>query len=186
VAHPRLTTQINDQRCFGCHSRSARVSLNYRGLAEVGASAWQNAGASSLLRLDDLRLVERKESDLHHRAGLGCSLFAALSPHTTGKARDCVSSCHGFSRALGLGAGQLLHCADGRRFEPERPALQDGLPADAWTALSGASVGESIRIGDRSLGRQEILRVLDAELTPEAPSDKTARSRDGADYRRSP
>ena len=382
AAHPRLTTQIDDQRCFGCHSRSARVSLNYRGLAEVEAVAWQRYEVSGLLHLDDGRLVQRKESDLHHRAGMGCidchtgpglmgsaeglhyareavdiqctdchrnrrarvrlkewpqayagyktrlsfpvgpeqpflaterkstplwhvevdgerlwlhrklaggrveipqyspsshplaeeharlscdachsrwapqcygchveyvpdrhqwdhqlrrptrgrwrehrwgvesaepalgvtaegrihpfvpgmilsiehpqwerprfhRLFAALSPHTTGKARDCVS-CHGSSRALGLGAGRLLHCADGWRFVPERPALRDGLPADAWTALSVESAGASIRRGDRSLLKQEILRVLEARLTPEAPPDKTVLPLDGADCSRLP
>ncbi len=379
--HPRLTIQIDDQRCFGCHSRSARVSLNYRGLAEVEAVAWQRSGVSDLLHLDDGRLVQRKESDLHHRAGMGCidchtgpglmgsakglhyareavdiqctdchrnaqarvllkdwpheyagyktrltfpagaeqpflaterkgtplwhvevdgerlwlhrklssgrieipqyssshplaeehtrlscnachsrwapqcygchieyvsdqrqwdhqlqrptrgrwrehrwevesaepllgvtakgrihpfvpgmilsiehpqweqprfqRLFAALSPHTTGKARSCVS-CHESSHTLGLGRGQLLQCADGWRFVPERPVLRDGLPADAWTDLSGETTGASVRRNDRSLLKQEILRVLEARLTPETPLDETALPLDRADCRRLP
>jgi len=381
TAHPRLTLQIDDRRCSGCHSRSARVSLNYPGLAEVDAVAWQRSGSSDLLRLDDGRLVQRKESDLHHRGGMGCidchtgaglmgsaeglsyareavdiqcadchrnararvrlkdwpqeydgykkrlsfpadpeqpfltterkgtplwnvevdgerlwlhrklsggrieipqyssshllageharlncdachsrwapqcygchieyvpdrrqwdhqlqrptrgrwqehrwgvesgppalgvtaegriqpfvpgmilsiehpqweqprfhRLFAALSPHTTGKSRDCVS-CHGSSRALGLGEGRLLQCADGWRFIPKRPALRDGLPADAWTTLSGESAGASIRGGDRSLLNQEVLRVLEARLIPETPTDKTTLPLNAAECSRLP
>ncbi len=372
-SHPRLTIRIDDQRCLGCHSRSGRVSLNYIGLAEVEAVAWQRPGVSDLLHLDDGRLMQRKEPDLHHRAGMACidchtgqglmgsaerlhyareavdiqctdchrnnqarvqfkdwpqtytsyairlpftaepdqpfltterkgtilwnvevdgeqlwlhrklsngrikipqyasthllteeharlscdachsrwapqcygchiefdpdsrqwdhqlqqptrgrwrehrwgvesnepalgmtaegrihpfvpgmilsiehpqwerprfhRLFAALSPHTTGKARDCTS-CHRSSRTLGLGEGQLLHCEDGWRFIPKRPALQDGLPADAWTALSRESAGTSIRKGDRSLLKEEILRILRAKLMPVTLQDKTAPSLD--------
>ncbi len=99
-------------------------------------------------------------------------LFAALSPHTTGKSRDC-DSCHRSPLALGLGSGRLLRCADGWRFLPERPALLDGLPADAWTDLSGSTAGASIRSGDRSLLPEEILRVLAAGWTTDAALDKS-------------
>ena len=34
-AHPALSRQVSDGRCFGCHSRSGRISLNYTGLAEI-------------------------------------------------------------------------------------------------------------------------------------------------------
>ena len=382
TAHPGLTTKIKDRRCFGCHSRSARVSLNYYGLAEADRPAGPDAGASNLLRLNDGRLVERKDADVHQKAGMSCidchtgpglmgsaeglryareavdiqcadchrsarapirlkdwpqeyagykarlsfpadaeqpflrterkgtplwnlevegerlwlhrklsggrieipqyrssshpleedhirlsceachsrwapqcygchleyvpdeqqwdhrlgrltpgrwreyrwgvesaepilgvtadgrihpfvpgmilmiehprwkqprfhRLFAATSPHTTGKARDC-ESCHRSPRTLGLGAGRLFRCADGWHFEPRRPALQDGLPADAWTALPGNQVGASIREDDRSLSNQEILRVLDARLTAEAPADGAARSLDEVACRRTP
>ena len=35
IVHPRLTVEVDNRRCFGCHSRSGRISLNYLGLAEV-------------------------------------------------------------------------------------------------------------------------------------------------------
>ena len=35
IDHPRLTVEVDNRRCFGCHSRSGRISLNYLGLAEV-------------------------------------------------------------------------------------------------------------------------------------------------------
>ena len=37
-AHPALTARVSDARCFGCHARSARISLNYTGLAEIDVS----------------------------------------------------------------------------------------------------------------------------------------------------
>ena len=65
--HPRLSTQIGDERCFGCHSRSGRISMNYVGLAEADGES-----PSQMLRLTDGRTVVRRASDVHHQAGMGC------------------------------------------------------------------------------------------------------------------
>ena len=62
-AHPALTAEVSDARCFGCHSRSGRISLSYVGLAEVD---------SSDLRLADGRTVARMPGDVHHAAGMQC------------------------------------------------------------------------------------------------------------------
>ncbi|MEN8129004.1 MAG: hypothetical protein ABFS45_02155 [Pseudomonadota bacterium] len=70
--HPTLSTKVSDQRCFGCHSRSGRIALNYVGLAEVDETALQKQPTASMGRLADGRLVQRTESDAHHRAGMGC------------------------------------------------------------------------------------------------------------------
>ncbi|MDJ0656597.1 MAG: hypothetical protein QNJ40_20725 [Xanthomonadales bacterium] len=64
--HAALTTRVSDARCFGCHSRSGRVSLSFAGLAEVHQSS--NDG----IRLRDRRPVERMPADVHYRAGMGC------------------------------------------------------------------------------------------------------------------
>ena len=66
--HPMLTTAVSDARCFGCHSRSGRISLSYTGLAELVPSA-ENAGN---LRLPDGRHVERMPADVHYLAGMSC------------------------------------------------------------------------------------------------------------------
>ncbi|MGA7951116.1 MAG: hypothetical protein WCA45_13280, partial [Thiobacillaceae bacterium] len=65
-AHPALTARVNDARCFGCHSRSGRISLSYAGLAETDRAA---AGTS---QLEDGRRVEFLPADVHHAAGMGC------------------------------------------------------------------------------------------------------------------
>ncbi len=63
-AHPALSADVSDGRCFGCHSRSGRISLSYTGLAEVEESA---------LRLADGRPVEKRPADVHYLAGMRCS-----------------------------------------------------------------------------------------------------------------
>ena len=69
-AHPALTTQVSDARCFGCHSRSGRISLSYTGLAE--ADVVNESGSESGLRLPDGRHVERMPADVHYLAGMSC------------------------------------------------------------------------------------------------------------------
>lgn len=63
-AHPMLTTDISDGRCFGCHSRSARISLSFPGLAETEASD---------KRLADGRPVTQLAADVHYLAGMRCT-----------------------------------------------------------------------------------------------------------------
>lgn len=65
-AHPALSTAVSDARCFGCHSRSGRISLSYTGLAEVDATAGPH------LRLGDGRPVARMPADAHYLAGMSC------------------------------------------------------------------------------------------------------------------
>jgi len=86
-------------------------------------------------------------------------IFAAITPHTTGRARGCPT-CHRSAEALGLGAGRLARGADGWTLEAEHPALADGLPPDAWTDLGGARAGAATRPGDRPLAPAELRRVL--------------------------
>lgn len=66
--HPRLTAKIEDGRCFGCHSRSGRISLNYVGLAETET----DSGSSASLFLTDGRAVRQMANDVHYRAGMSC------------------------------------------------------------------------------------------------------------------
>jgi hypothetical protein len=69
-AHPALTSRVEDGRCFGCHSRSGRISLSYAGFAEIPPP--ENAGERPALRLADGRPVERLPADVHYLAGMGC------------------------------------------------------------------------------------------------------------------
>jgi len=63
--HPTLTATVSDARCFGCHSRSGRISLSYAGLAEISGD--------SDLHLEDGRSVEARPADVHYTAGLACT-----------------------------------------------------------------------------------------------------------------
>ncbi len=62
--HSTVDVAVADARCQGCHSRSARISLTYAGLAEAGTVP---AGT-----LPDGRAVFHVEPDLHAASGLGC------------------------------------------------------------------------------------------------------------------
>jgi hypothetical protein len=62
--HVRLSREISVGRCFGCHSRSSRISLSFTGLAEVDGGD---------LRLADRRTVARMPPDHHYAAGMGCT-----------------------------------------------------------------------------------------------------------------
>jgi len=69
--HPELTVKVEDGRCFGCHSRSSRVALNYAGLAETDATS-PTQTSTRLARLADGRLLEHRPADAHHQVGMSC------------------------------------------------------------------------------------------------------------------
>ena len=70
-AHSTVVGEVPDDRCFGCHSRSARISLTYQGLAEVSGE-WEDA-CDVTETLPDGRTVCRTEPDVHHAAGMQCT-----------------------------------------------------------------------------------------------------------------
>ncbi|MGA7178406.1 MAG: hypothetical protein WBX11_02300 [Thiobacillaceae bacterium] len=105
-AHPALTARVSDARCFGCHSRSSRISLNYAGLAETDTPA---AGTS---QLDDGRRVEPRPADVHHAAGMGCidchterDLMGVGAKPSAALAQQAVdiacTDCHNITRTIG-------------------------------------------------------------------------------------
>lgn len=71
-AHPMLTVRVSSDRCFGCHSRSSRISMNYAGLGEVSKHPQEPAERDNLSRLDDGRWVATNPLDVHHQAGMDC------------------------------------------------------------------------------------------------------------------
>lgn len=100
-AHPALSRKVSDGRCFGCHSRSGRISLSYTGLAEVETAGEISAGKR--LRLADGRSVERMPADIHYLAGMGCidchtSVGVMGDGSSAGHQRDAVDisceDCH--------------------------------------------------------------------------------------------
>ncbi len=63
--HPDVRLEVPDDRCFGCHSRSGRISLSYAGLAEVSE-------CDDPTVLADGREVCARPADVHATAGLAC------------------------------------------------------------------------------------------------------------------
>jgi hypothetical protein len=94
-------------------------------------------------------------------------IFAAIEPHTSGPAHDCVD-CHRSTLALGLGRGELKQSDGQWDFMPASPVLRDGLAADAWTSLSGGLSGTALRQGGHPLSHDKIKRIWTAvpEVNP--------------------
>lgn len=68
--HPGISLQIPDLACFGCHSRSGRISLTYSGFRETFAPG--SARLEDRRTLADGRTLLRVEPDVHHERGLAC------------------------------------------------------------------------------------------------------------------
>ncbi|MCF8367517.1 MAG: hypothetical protein K9G76_00650 [Bacteroidales bacterium] len=70
--HPSLDIQINNDHCFGCHSRSGRIATNYEGWHETLLNQEDVEGDSNYRVLQDLRVSKFIKADVHHLAGLDC------------------------------------------------------------------------------------------------------------------
>lgn len=71
-SHPALTVNPGNEHCFGCHSRSSRISTSYEGWHELRGDPPAGVDASGLRKLDDGRYFERATPDIHHERGLEC------------------------------------------------------------------------------------------------------------------
>ncbi len=70
--HPQLNLNISDDHCFGCHSRSGRISTNFQGWSET-LSNWNEVIENKKYRLLlDERVFKKEDEDVHHKAGMGC------------------------------------------------------------------------------------------------------------------
>ena len=70
--HPALTVEVNNDKCFGCHSRSGRISTSYEGWHETKLSSDEMRGPDQHRLLQDGRVFEMIVPDVHHLAGLEC------------------------------------------------------------------------------------------------------------------
>lgn len=70
--HPSLSLNITDEHCFGCHSRSGRISTNYKGWHETQLNHEEFQNDTNYIVLDDKRVFEFKSEDVHHKAGMLC------------------------------------------------------------------------------------------------------------------
>jgi len=70
--HPAISLKVTDDHCFGCHSRSGRISTNYEGWHETMLSKKEMAGKAGLRLLQDGRVFTKMNDDVHHRKGMEC------------------------------------------------------------------------------------------------------------------
>lgn len=70
--HPQLNLKITNKHCFGCHSRSGRISTNYEGWFET-LKNWEEVNGNKEFRLlMDSRVFQKNKDDVHHKAGMEC------------------------------------------------------------------------------------------------------------------
>lgn len=68
--HPGTNIQISNKHCFGCHSRSSRISTNYMGYAETLEEDLPKDGNHQ--QFEDGRIYDFVAEDVHHELGLLC------------------------------------------------------------------------------------------------------------------
>ena len=70
--HPSLDLNITNDHCFGCHSRSGRISTNYEGWHETQLDESEMPNKKQYRLLKDERVFQLVSSDVHHQRGMEC------------------------------------------------------------------------------------------------------------------
>jgi len=70
--HPSTNIFVNDTHCFGCHSRSSRISTNYIGLQETLLDESEVSDLNKYTVLEDKRVYKNLNEDVHHTKGMLC------------------------------------------------------------------------------------------------------------------
>jgi hypothetical protein len=119
--HPALSIAADDGHCFGCHSRSGRISTNYEGWHELheaptpAALAAEDPATPRFRQLDDGRYFVRMQPDIHQERGLTCidchtanevmgtgAIVARKSEQVRVRCEDCHASALASVPATGL------------------------------------------------------------------------------------
>ena len=70
--HASLSIQVTDDHCFGCHSRSGRISTNYEGWHETVLEPKEMPDSSQYRLVEGSRVFRFIEEDIHHKSGMEC------------------------------------------------------------------------------------------------------------------
>jgi hypothetical protein len=70
--HPSLSIKITNEHCFGCHSRSGRISTNYEGWHDTLLRPEDVKDTTNIRILDDGRVFIKAPEDIHHEKGMDC------------------------------------------------------------------------------------------------------------------
>lgn len=109
-AHPDVSLAVTDDHCFGCHSRSGRISLGYEGWHETQLARPDAASGRRYRTLQDGRVLVYVGADVHQARGMACI------------------DCHTSREAMGDG---VLHR---RHWEQESVGCEDCHPTGRTTA----------------------------------------------------
>jgi len=70
--HPSTDIFVKDEHCFGCHSRSSRISTNYMGWHETLLEKEDLITNKGYKTFDDGRIYSYQGEDVHHAKGMLC------------------------------------------------------------------------------------------------------------------
>lgn len=72
LSHPDINLNASNDHCFGCHSRSGRISTSYEGWFETLLNKEDVKGKEGYRILADDRVFEKHEADVHSGSGMQC------------------------------------------------------------------------------------------------------------------
>lgn len=73
AVHPQLNIEVTNNRCFGCHSRSGRISTHYEGWLETMLTDIELGDTTKYRTLLDGRIFKYHKPDVHHELGMICT-----------------------------------------------------------------------------------------------------------------
>ena len=174
--HPKLTIAIGDDHCFGCHSRSGRISLSYSGWSET-AEVTKEQKNGTVRKLLDGRTVIRQNADIHQQRGMACiDCHTARETMGDGQARQhqeqaieiSCADCH---------ANKLPQAANWQALDGETQKivkLRNGSQSKVHV-LTGATKLAYSNVTLSDAGRIELHGKLDGKvLAPKSPARSCA------------
>jgi len=73
IYHPSTDIFVKDEHCYGCHSRSSRISTNYQGWQETLLDESELVNKTEKYKIsEDKRVYVYKGEDVHHAKGMLC------------------------------------------------------------------------------------------------------------------
>jgi len=70
--HPSVSLQVSNEHCFGCHSRSGRISTNYEGWHETILTVEEAPKNTQYRIVEETRVFTYVREDVHHQLGINC------------------------------------------------------------------------------------------------------------------
>ena len=72
IIHPSTDIFVKNEHCFGCHSRSSRISTNYEGWHETLLDENEVLNKEGFKVFEDKRVYSYQGEDVHHAKGMLC------------------------------------------------------------------------------------------------------------------
>jgi len=168
--HPSLSLNVSNDHCFGCHSRSGRLSTNYEGWHETQLSEKDVQGKSGYRILEDERVFTYVKEDVHHSQGMQCIdchgsydvMGSGVYAHQEDAVKAACEDCHTQEKPLTVPYDQLN--ADDQRILKLR-----GFEKNAQFVVGKQSKAPIYNVTLKKNGKLEMMGKLNHkkyELTP--------------------